>query len=114
MQFTRNPASLKQAWLAVAVVAGTGSVGVVTAPAASAAEATLPMTLCEALMNLDLTPLDARITDRREGHAQRSRLLRRQGNYQPGHPVLRRCCPRRPGGVTICSRAAEGSAAKPT
>ena len=62
MQFTRNPASLKQAWLAVAVVAGTGSVGVVTAPAASAAEATLPMTSCEALVNSDLTPLDARIT----------------------------------------------------
>ena len=64
MRLAETRVSLRQPWLAVAVIAGLGPIVVATAPEAAAAEAgvILPVTPCAALEKSDLTPLDARIT----------------------------------------------------
>ena len=99
--------------LTLAAIAAAGSM-VAMKTEASAAEvgAILPVMSCAALANSDFTALDARITSTatatRNGHA----FCDVKGYISPS-PSSRRSCPRRPGAATICSRAAEGCAAKP-
>ena len=100
--------------LTLAAIAAVGSMAAMKTDASAAeAGAILPVMSCEALANSDFTALDARIassaTATRNGHSfcdVKATSAR--------SPSSRRSCPPRAGAATICSRAAEGCAAKPT
>jgi hypothetical protein len=99
--------------LTLAAIAATGLMTAMKTDASAAEDgAILPVMSCEALVNSDFTALDARIatsaTGTRNGHSfcdVKATSAR--------SPSSRRSCPLRLGVATICSKAAEGCAARP-
>src|ERR1700735_3488074 len=98
--------------LTLAAIAAAGSmVAMKTEASAAEAGAILPVVSCAALANSDFTALDARIissaTATRNGHS----FCDVKGYISPV-TQFEALLPTRPGAATICSRAAEGCAAR--